>query len=157
MKILRITAYSLFVSALLIGGFFAMPVSAQAENSVEDTRKLALAQKFFEIRPVSLVAIKAIETLAAARPADQQALFMQQMRLHMDFAQLEAEMTEALVKTYTTAEIEKMVEYYGSDIGRSITEKQSVFEQDVTGILQKMIDKAFVQSRYGTNGLQSRP
>jgi hypothetical protein len=138
--------------------FAASNTKAHADESVaEANSKTLLAQDFFEIRPVADLANNAVANLAAAKPVQERTLFARQMRLNMDYAQLERKMIAALLETYTADEIKAMVAFYGSDLGRSITAKQLAFEQAVSPILQQMLDQAFVKANYGDNGAQSRP
>jgi hypothetical protein len=139
---------------LLVVGF---PSHVQADEQSDLNKKRLAAQEFFEAKPVSDMATNAIVSIALSKPREEQDLFMRQMRIHMDYAALEAAMTDALVGIYSYEEIQAMVDFYGSDLGKSISTKQSKFEQAVTPILQRMLDKAFVDANYGSNGTQSRP
>lgn len=140
--------------ALLMVGF---PSHVQADEQSDLNKKRLAAQEFFEAKPVSDMATQAIVSIALSKPREQQDLFMRQMRIHMDYAALEAAMTDALVAIYSYEEIQAMVEFHGSDLGKSINAKQNQFERAVSPILQKMLDKAFVEANYGSNGTSSRP
>jgi hypothetical protein len=133
------------------------PSHVQADEQSDLNKKRLAAQEFFEAKPVSDMATNAIVSIALSKPREEQDLFMRQMRIHMDYAALEASMTDALVGIYSYEEIQAMVDFYGSDLCKSISAKQSKFEQAVTPILQRMLDKAFVDANYGSNGKPSRP
>jgi hypothetical protein len=149
---------SLVMVSFVLLAIFAVSTNAYAEDSTaEVNNKTLLAQNFFEIRPVAELANNAVASLAGAKPVHERALFARQMRLNMDYAQLERKMTAALLDTYTVDEIKAMVDFYGSDLGKSITAKGAAFEQAVSPILQQMLDQAFVKANYGDNGAQSRP
>lgn len=156
MNAFRVIKMNVFVMLLGLALFVGLG-SAHAESKEDRNARLVLAQEFYKIRPVSEIANKAIESLAAIKPASEQALFMQQLRVNMDYAQLEADLIEALLATFTGEEIKAMNAFYGSDIGKDIQAKQGDFEKALVPILQKMLDKAFAEANYGKNGLQSRP
>tara|TARA_R110002124_G_scaffold64985_2_gene177857 strand:- start:676295 stop:676708 length:414 start_codon:yes stop_codon:yes gene_type:complete len=135
----------------------SFPSLGQADAQSDLNKKRLAAQEFFEVKPVSDMATQAIVSIALSKPAEEQDLFMRQMRVHMDYAALEAAMTDALVDVYSYEEIQAMVDFYGSDLGKSIGAKQSQFEKAVSPILQKMLDKAFVDANYGSNGAALLP
>ena len=149
------------IATLFMAGFVFITLAAfnhaqAAENEMSENGKMLLAQDFFEIRPVSDLANTAIASLSETKPPQERALFARQMRIHMDYALLERKMSEALIATYTPDEIKAMIAFYGSDLGKSITEKQPAFERAVSPVLQQMLDKAFTTANYGENGAPSR-
>lgn len=146
------------IATLFMAGFVFITLSGfnhaqAAEDEMSLNSKMLLAQDFFEIRPVSELADNAIAALSEAKPPEERALFVRQMRVHMDYAMLESKMSEALISTYTPDEIKAMIAFYGSELGKSITEKQPAFERAVSPVLQQMLDKAFTTANYGDNGL----
>lgn len=145
------------VLGLIVMSFAATQSSAEQLSQDALNERRVLAQDFFDIRPVSEMANNAIASLSLSRPEQERALFIRRMRVNMDYSVIEAEMIEALIKIYTAEEIKAMNDFYGSDLGKSIQDKQGSFQQSITPILQRAMDKAFVEASYGNNGAQSRP
>ena len=148
----KILLLTMTVSLAVVGS-----VGAYAAAEDDLAQKKVLAQDFFEVRPVSDAADFAIAQIAQTKPEAERNLFIKQMRVNMDYARLEAEMTKVLVDTYSAEEIKAMTAFYGSDVGKSIMDKQSSFQQGVSNVLSTMLDEAFMKANYGSNGLQSRP
>ncbi len=142
----------LFLLALML----SVPAMAQedgvavaAENAISPER-LALAEKMHEIWPIRTRVEKAIESVSENFPEEKRAEVKAAMRKSIQFDQLEEESIKAMADTFTEEELKAMIEFYGSDAGRSISEKTADYELALRPAMTKMLDKAMLDLRTGT-------
>ncbi|MCB1555760.1 MAG: hypothetical protein KDJ15_00435 [Alphaproteobacteria bacterium] len=124
-------------------------VSVDPGPAADLDRRRALALEMHAIRPAADQVMAAIAAMAVNVPEDKQAAFVEQLRGALDFDALTALSVDAMVETFTTPELEKMVAYFGSPEAASISEKLPVYQAIVEPEISKMIDEALMISRTG--------
>lgn len=131
---------------LLSAPAFAQEGAAPANISA---KRLELAEKMHEIWPIRTRMETAIDSVAEGFPADKRPEIKAAMRKSVQFDQLEEASIKAMAETYNEEELAAMIEFYGSETGRSISAKTSQYEFALRPIMVQMIDKAMLELRTG--------
>lgn len=99
---------------------------AQSLSDSPSTRR-QLAEKYLQVMPMREMLEKMSMQITQNMPADKASVARESMMKGLDIAALEAASIEAMVKTFTAAEINAMVNFYGSTEGRAVTEKMPAY------------------------------
>lgn len=118
-------------------------------SDADEKERLALAEKMHEIWPIRIRMENAIENVAEQVPEERRAEVKAIMRKSMNYNALEEESIKAMVKIFTVDELKAMIDFYGSDVGRSISSKTSVYETTLQPAVSSMMDKALLDLRTG--------
>ena len=132
-------------------------VATPPVSDADEKERLALAEKMHEIWPIRIRMENAIDNVAEQVPEERRAEIKAAMRKSMNYDKLQEESIKAMVKTFTVDELKAMIDFYGSDVGRSISGKTSVYESALQPALTGMMDKAMLDLRTGMEGPQSYP
>ena len=124
------------------------PAFAQDEAAIP-AKRLELAQKMHEIWPIRTRVESAIDSVAESFPEEKRAEIKAAMRKSIQFDQLEEASIKAMAETFTEEELAAMIEFYGSETGRSISAKTANYELALRPIMVQMIDKAMLELRTG--------
>lgn len=173
-KISHITLLTVFFSApLLLGASFpahaageseAVSVSGQEQAQIPQEqenhnvidpaleRRLKLAEKMHELRPVRDQVENAIEQYAQTQPPEERAAFMSAMRSVLNPKALERISIDAYAEVYTEEELKAMVEYYSKPEARSASDKYNDYAKIVYPEIVRMLDKAAMRVRTGGAG-----
>ena len=167
-----------FLSLFIALGLMATPVLAQdATEAVEagtksnediksietrdanPTERLALAEQMHEIWPIRQKIENALDVISERLPQQERMKFKTTMRQSMDFDELKKTSIESMADIFSKAELEKMIEFYGSKEGRSISFKTGDYEKALQPVMMKMLDKALLDAKLGASksGGQSFP
>ena len=117
----------------------------------EAARKLELAQSMHELRPVSEQVQVAIDQFAQTQAPEQREAFKLAMEDAFDIEMLEEKSVQAYIDTFTTEELEAMVEYYSKPEARSASDKFSNYAAIVYPEIVRMLDAAVMKIRTGGN------
>jgi len=127
-------------------------------------QRKALSQKMHEIWPIRRKVENALDSISERIDENNRAKFKAGMRRAIDFEELEEASIQAMADIYSVAELEKMIDFYGSKEGRSISVKTGDYEKQLQPLMIKMVDKALLDAKMGTQSstsssrpLQSRP
>lgn len=138
---------------LFLALFFAAglcPASpALATDSGSEEKRAELAEKMHEIRSARGQAEAAIEQLTAKMPEDKQEVFRTRLLQVFDVQALERSSVEAMAEVFTASELEKMIDYFGSEEGRRISEKMVIYQELVRPDLVLLLDEALMTIRTG--------
>ena len=121
--------------------------------------RLKLAQKMHEIWPIRQKVENALDNISERVPEKDRLKFKSGMRKAIDFDELEEQSIQAMADIYSGAELNKMIEFYGSKEGRSISTKNGDYERSLSPLMIKMVDKALLGAKMGSpkSGSQSLP
>lgn len=144
---IRNLALSLGICAVLGLGAQAW---AQGAKGPDYPERLGLAQKMHEIRPAKQQIEDAVNTAANRLPAAAREDFRAQMMRSIDIAALEKHSVEVMAETFTKAELEKMVGYFGTPEAQSIAQKMAIYQSIMMPVITQMLDKAAMEARTGT-------
>jgi len=111
--------------------------------------RLALAQKMHEIWPVRTRIETAIQFVASGYPPEKQTQIKAAMRKSIQFDQVEEASIKAMAETFTEDELKAMIEFYGSDAGRSTSAKMQDYELLMAPIMTQMLDKSMLDLKTG--------
>ncbi len=125
----------------------AAPVQEEASASAE---QLALAEKMHEIWPIRLRIESAIDAVSESFPAAKRPEIKAALRKNIQYDQVEEESIKAMATNFTAEELQAMIDFYGSDVGRSISAKTSDYEFALRPSLIKMMDKAMLDLKTGS-------
>lgn len=121
---------------------------AEAETPVSKER-LALAEKMHEIWPIRVRMERALDGVAENFPEERRTEIRATMRRSIQWSVLEDESIKAMADIFTEEELQAMIDFYGSETGRSISAKTGDYEMALRPVLTKMIDKAMLDMRLG--------
>lgn len=140
----------MFLFAVLLT--LAFPAMAQDGSAIfDEDQRLELAQKMHDIKPARLQLEAAIDGVARQRvPEDKRAAFKKVMLDMMDVEKLEGLSIKAMAEIFTVAELERMIDYFGSAEAQSIADKLPVYQAIITPELTKMVDAALLELRTGS-------
>ncbi len=125
----------------------APALAAPAESITP--RQLELAKQMHEIWPIRTRVESAIDAVVQNFPPDKQAQAKASLRKSIQFDQVEEESIQAMASTFTEDELKAMVDFYGSEIGRSVSAKTAEYETAMRPIIIKMMDKAALDLKTG--------
>lgn len=139
------------LSLILALVLLSTPAFAQGEAAepAASAKRLELAGKMHEIWPIRTRMETAIDSVAEGFPEDKRVEIKAAMRKSVQFDQLEEASIKAMAETYTEEELTAMIDFYGSETGRTISAKTSQYEFALRPIMVQMIDKAILSLRTG--------
>ena len=111
--------------------FLLLPTSALAESA--DPEKTAAIHRLLEVTGAIAMGSQMVDQLLAIQAQAQPAIPAQvwaDIREEIDFSEFEPAMVHIYDKHFSTAEIEGLLAFYESDIGRRFIEKQPAIVQD---------------------------
>jgi hypothetical protein len=118
----------------------AAPAWAADAPDTPETRRAA-AVRYAQVSDFEKMLVAGLETGLEALPREQRAEVMALMKKHLRMDALQELMVAAMVKHFTTAELDALAEFYGSGPGRSAMEKMQPFMTTVMPILQSEIQQ----------------
>ena len=136
---------------LCLGLVFSMPAYAEKLGTEGEgfAKRQELAQIMHDIWPVRLQVEEALEDLALAYPSQQRAVFKSAMRKAIKYKELERSSVNAMAKNFSQDELQAMVNFYGSKVGRSISAKIDDYQQLVEPSITRMLDAALMDVKIG--------
>lgn len=160
---MRILLILLSFTVLTVGGFsagaFAQEEAAAEGATQESTAKdaedfeqrYAIAREMHKLRPVRTQVDNAIETVANRLPPAQRENFRMSMKNVLNYNAIEKVSINAMAETFTLAELEAMLEYNKKPEAISANEKFGDYQAKVGPEIVRMIDKAMMRVRTGTD------
>jgi hypothetical protein len=110
---------------------------------------MELARQMNAINP-SRDQVEALLDIAVQNlPVDDRETFKSEMMDSFDFESLDKVSIKAMADIFTLRELEKMVEYYGSDEARTIAEKRPIYDGIIQPEITKNLDRALMRIRAG--------
>ena len=143
---------ALYIAILCAGFMLFMPAAYAEKFSTEGegfTKRQELAQTMHDIWPVRLQVEEALEDLALAYPSHQRAIFKSAMRKAIKYKELERSSVNAMAENFSQEELQAMVNFYGSKVGRSISAKIDDYQQLVEPSITRMLDAALMDVKVG--------
>lgn len=137
--------------------FFALlsvcGTGAAGAQSPDLEKRVALAEKMLEIRPVRAQIERAVDSYIAAalreKSENERELFRMAMLRAINVDALEKVVIDAYAETFTEQELMAMVEYYGKPEARSAAAKESELSEKISPEIIKMLDQAVMKARTG--------
>lgn len=126
----------------------ALPALAQQEAGDSALRQ-KLAERMQEIQPVADQVALIVGDLAEREPESARVAFKEKMMAGVDAAALSKAAAAAMAETFTAAELQRMIDYFGSPEAKTIDEKMPVFHGLLQPAVSKAIDRALMAVRTG--------
>ncbi len=112
-------------------------------------KKTALAKKMHEIRPTRDQVDAAVSRASMALIPQDRESFVGAMRSMLNYNAIERISMDAMVETYTLAELEAMVDYFSKPEALSASAKTGNWASKIQPEIVRMIDKAMMKIRTG--------
>ncbi len=144
------------LSAQETDNFVLLEPAAEEEQPVKDItvedyeERLELAEAMHEIWPVREKIENSLERVAERLPQADRIKFKAAMRKNIEFEALENASIEAMAEVFTAKELTVMIDFYGSKEGRSVSHKTEDYEKLLQPELIKILDKAILDSKLGS-------
>jgi len=116
--------------------FFVAGV-AVAQDSYE--KRVQAAKRYLAVSPPEKMMADVVEKIASSMPPTQREQYQKLMRQHLDVKKIESIVEEAMIKHFTTAELNALANFYGSREGRSVMQKFGTYMADVMPAIQQEV------------------
>jgi len=123
--------------------------SLPAPLSEDEKNRLALATKMHEIWPMRTRVESALEAIAQGFPEERRAEVKARMRQSIQYDLLQDESIKAMADVFTADELNAMINFYGSDVGKTVSAKTTDYELLMRPAMIRMLDKAMLDLRLG--------
>jgi len=134
----------------------AAPVSPAAPADTQETR-LAAAQRYAAVANVQKMLRDSFEASAQSIPEKDRQAFVAAAMKFMRPEALETVMITAMVKHFTTQELDAMTTFYGSREGQTALAKFGEYMADVMPLVQAEIQRALQDMQKELREQQERP
>lgn len=143
-----------FLTALFVLlSFLALPAFAIAQDKQDNmgskAKRLELAQKMHEIRPARAQVDEAVQQVARNLPPLEREKLLSLVEKAFDYEKLEKLSVDTMVDLFTVAELQKMVDYFGSPEAKAIGEKLPQYQAKLQPEILRMLDTALMEDRTG--------
>ena len=118
----------------------------EATDSSSNDAKAELVAKLHENWGVHNEVAKLVDAIASKLPAEQQAVFKEQMSKTLDVDQIKASSMETAANIFNEEELQAMVSYYSSPVGKTAEEKKVAYEQALMPKVKPMIEKGMMEA-----------
>lgn len=142
----RFMMLCLAVSALSFAG------TGYAQDKAADpdlARKIELAKEMHKIRPARTQVEEAVNQVGRNLPPLERDRFLKMVEKAFDYDALEKLSTDTMVELFTVPELEKMVDYFGSEEARAIEKKLPQYQEKIQPEIIRMLDAAMIADRTG--------
>ncbi len=126
-------------------------LDAKAELEDKDTlaKKIDLAKKMHKIRPTRDQVDGAVSRAALSIPPQARQGFVNAMSSMLNYNAIERISVDAMIETYTLAELDAMVDYFSKPEAISASDKMRSWAMIVQPEIIRMIDKAMMRIKTG--------
>ena len=139
----------LSASVLALLGF--VPMAIAQDVTADTAKKIELAKKMHEIRPAKAQVDEALDQVGRNLPPMERDKFLKMVEGAFDYAKLEKLSIDTMVELFTVAELEKMVEYFGSPEAKSIATKLPEYQKKIQPEIVRSLDAAMMAQRTGAS------
>ena len=127
-------------------------VMADPTKAPDWPKRLELAKKMSIVQPASQQVEQAADQLSQTISPPDRPAFKAKIIAAIDDKKLEQASVDAMARTFTVPELERMLEYFSAPESRSIAEKMQIYQQLVTPEIYRMMDAAEMAARTGAPG-----
>lgn len=140
---------TMLLSAAVLS-FIGFAPAVMAQGAAADTaKKIELAKKMHEIRPAKAQVQEALDQVGRNLPPMERDKFLKMVEGAFDYAKLEKLSIDTMVELFTVAELEKMVEYFGSPEAKVIATKLPEYQKKIQPEIIRSLDAAMMAQRTG--------
>lgn len=134
------------VSALSFAG---TGLAQDKAGDPELARKVELAKEMHKIRPARTQVEEAVNQVGRNLPPLERDRFLKMVEKAFDYDALEKLSTDTMVELFTVPELEKMVDYFGSEEAGAIEKKLPQYQEKIQPEIIRMLDAAMIADRTG--------
>jgi hypothetical protein len=140
-----------FLSALLVMlSVLALSVSAMAQEDLgSKSERLKLAKQMNDIRPARAQVDEAVQAVSRNLGPMEKERLLKLVARAFDYKALEAKSIETTAELFSVAELQKMVDYFGSPEAKAVATKLSKYQDVMQPIIIEMLDKALMVEKTG--------
>lgn len=138
MRVLTFTALGLLS--------IASAYSAEQQGDTLETRKVA-AEKYAVVANAQKMLDDTFVALSQKIPEEERAPFLELSKKHVRTKALESLMVAAMIKNFTTQELEALAAFYGSPEGQSVLAKFPTYMADILPLVQAEVGRAVLEMR----------
>jgi hypothetical protein len=117
--------------------------------SADEQQRLELATRMHEIWPMRTRVESALDSIAQGFPEERRSEVKARLRQSIQYDLLQEESVKAMADIFTAEELQKMIDFYGSDVGKTVSAKTADYELLMRPALIRMLDKAMLDLRLG--------
>ncbi|WP_435642116.1 hypothetical protein [Micavibrio aeruginosavorus] len=132
-----------------------LSMSAMAQDAVSNdadmVKRRELALEMHKIRPAREQVSEAVQQVARNLPPADQERFIAMVDKAFDYAALEKMSVDTMVNLFTTAELQAMVDYFGSPEAKAVAKKLPIYQEKLQPEIIRMLDQALADERFGIN------
>lgn len=126
-----------------------LAAKAELDDKKILAKKIALAKQMHKIRPTRDQVDSAVSRASLSVPAQSRLSFVNAMSSMLNYNAIERISVDAMIETYTLAELEAMVEYFSKPEAISASNKMRNWAVIVQPEIIRMIDKAMMRIKTG--------
>jgi len=138
-----------FVLLPALTALFLVGVALPAQAQDDTARKQELVNKMHEIRPAKAQVDEAIQQVSRNLSPMDRDRFLRMVAKAFDYDKLEALSKSSMMELFTEAEMQKMVDYFGSAEAKTIAEKLPKYQEKLQPEIVRMLDAAMMADRTG--------
>ena len=127
------TTAAIFLVFLFVATGYAGDISDSAEA------RLRAAKRYLECVPMTEMIENSINEIAQRMPQEKKDEFSRFMKKSMRADVLATLALESMVKVFTTEELNALADFYGSKVGRAVTNKFGVYMAEIMPVVQQEI------------------
>lgn len=139
---------SLAFLGLLYSPLMAQEVSKPVPEE-DMALKTELVDKMHQIRPAKAQVMEAVDQVSRNLPPLERDKFLKMVERGLDVDKLDKLSRQTMMELFTVAELQKMVDYFGSPEAKAIGEKLPKYQEKLQPELFKMMDAAMMEQRTG--------
>ncbi|MDH3347684.1 MAG: DUF2059 domain-containing protein [Desulfobulbaceae bacterium] len=130
------------VTTITFSMLFCFSFTAHAVHSTDTPEsRMVAATNYLQVASMRKLLDDTIEELAQQVYPEQRAEFKKFMRKGIRIDLLEKAALESMVKTFTTKELQALVDFYGSQTGKSIMNKMGMYTAEVMPSIQQEVER----------------
>lgn len=129
-------------------GVATNPATVVSQASDDLQNRLALARELHDIKHVKDHIRETITAASVNLPVVEREDFKKYMELKIDFDDLEKKSIQYTAEIYTAAELQAMIDYFGSTEGRSAEVKGEEYAKKFGAEVRKTIDQAIMAAKF---------
>lgn len=135
-------------------------LQAQAQTAAQNPdmqKRVALAARMADLTPPRAAVDDAIQAIASRAAPEDRAKEQQAMSAAFDYPAFRQIVITRMAETFTTPELQKMVDYNSSPEAQSIAKKMPAYQTSLQPDMTRMLDVALMVARTGAPAAKQQP
>ena len=119
---------------------FSFTLANSSAFALDD--RVKQADRYMNAVPIQDLVNDMVENMSARMPEQQRKAFRSSMLEHLDIELISRVTKDSLIKHFTAEELKALADFYGSDVGKSVTKKFGIYMAEVMPVIQQESMKA---------------